>query len=112
MRIRKTLASDEKLAALRKGDTLHKWESLDDRRFCILCDRTFTGRQVEASVSPAGRVRLRCPSEGCSSTPREWVHPGNPLVSSEAWQDWSRVLEGGKRKSQKASSSIKSASAN
>jgi hypothetical protein len=92
MPIHKHLASDEKLDALRKGDPVHKWLSLDDRRSCILCERTFSGRQVDITVSTTGRVRLRCPSDGCTSTPREWVHPGNPLVSQKAWLDWQRVL--------------------
>jgi hypothetical protein len=92
MPIHKHLASDEKLAALRKGDPVHQWLSLDDRRTCILCERTFSGRQVDVAMTPAGRVRLRCPSDGCTSTPREWVHPGNPLVSQKAWLDWQRVL--------------------
>ncbi len=93
---KKNLPSDEKLAALRKSDPTRGWQSLDDRRVCILCDRTFSGRQVEGSISPMGRVRLKCPTDGCTGTPREWVRPGNPLVSKAAWEDWSRVLEGGK----------------
>ncbi len=97
MALRKTLASEDKLAALRKGDPHHAWQSLDDRCSCILCDRTFSGRQVDIAVGAGGRVRLRCPSEGCKSTPREWVHPGNPLVSAKAWKDWTRVLDGGKQ---------------
>ena len=97
MALRKTIASEDKLAALRKGDPNHAWESLDDRCSCILCDRTFSGRQVDVSIGATGRIRLRCPSDGCRSTPREWVHPGNPLVSAKAWQDWTRVLDGGKR---------------
>ena len=92
MPIHKHLASEEKLDALRKGDPVHNWLSLDDRRSCILCDKTFSGRMIEVVVTPAGRVRLRCPSDGCMSTPREWVHPGNPLVSHKAWRDWERVL--------------------
>jgi hypothetical protein len=91
---RRNLTPEDKLDALRKGDPVHQWRSLDDRRCCILCDRTFSGRQVDVSVSATGRVRLRCPSDACESTPREWVHPGNPLVSRKAWQDWSRVLAG------------------
>ena len=93
----KTLLSEDKLAALRKGDPNHAWNSLDDRCSCILCERTFSGRQVDIAVGASGRVRLRCPSDGCNGTPREWVLPGNPLVSTKAWKDWTRVLDGGKR---------------
>ena len=89
---RKALAPEDKLAALREGDAVHQWESLDDRWSCILCERTFSGRQVEVSVSPRGRVRLHCPSDGCSATPNEWVDPGNPLLSAKAWRDWERIL--------------------
>lgn len=97
--LRKTLLAEEKLAALRKADPVHYWESLDDRRSCILCEKTFSGRQVEVQVSSTGRVRVHGPTEGCSSKAREWVHPSNPLVSEKAWRDWSRVLDGGKRAS-------------
>ena len=93
----KALASEDKLAALRKGDASHDWQSLDDRRACILCEKTFSGRMVDIFIGATGRVRLRCPSDGCAGTPREWVHPGNPLVSAKAWRDWTRVIDGGKR---------------
>jgi hypothetical protein len=94
MPLRRNLSSEEKLAALRKGDPTHKWVSLDDKLSCILCDRTFSGRMVDINVGATGRVRLRCPSDGCTATPREWVVPGNPLVSAKAWEDWVRVLDG------------------
>jgi len=92
MPIHKHLGSDEKLGALRKGDPVRKWLSLDDRVTCILCEKTLSGRQLEVAITAQGRVRLRCSSEGCAGTPREWVHPGNPLVSQKAWRDWERVL--------------------
>jgi hypothetical protein len=95
--MRKNLLPEDKLDALRKGDTTYVWKSLDDRRCCIVCDRTFSGRQVDVVVTPSGRVRMHCPSEGCPSSPREWVCPGNPLVSQKAWRDWLRVLDDGKK---------------
>jgi hypothetical protein len=94
---RKPLSVEDKLAALRKADGAHRWQSLDDRCSCILCERTFSGRQVEASVTRLGKVQLHCPTEGCPSTPEEWVYPGNPLVSQKAWRDWERVLSNRKR---------------
>lgn len=102
MPIRKNLSSEDKLDALRKADPASRWQSLDDHRVCILCEKDFSGRQVDASISGSGRVRLRCPSEGCTSTPSQWVRPGNPLVSEQAWEDWARVLGGGKHTRQRA----------
>lgn len=96
MPIPKPLSLEEKLAALRQEDQSHPWHSLDDRVSCILCERTFSGRQVDVSLTANGRVRLRCPSEGCCGTSNVWVLPGNPLVSARAWQDWQRVLSGKK----------------
>jgi len=41
------LQYDERLWILRTGDHFRSWESLDDQRFCILCEKTFTGRRIE-----------------------------------------------------------------
>jgi hypothetical protein len=103
---RKTIHAEDKLDALRKGNPFQPWESLDDRRVCILCEKSFTGRQVDLSVTPLGRVRLRCPTEGCAGTPRVWVRPGNPLISEEVWEDWARVLDGPKRVRSRSKSRI------
>ena len=92
-RVGTMLTPEDKLAALRAGDAYRKWTSLDDRRFCLLCERTFTGRQVEIMRKRNARVSLRCPSENCPSSPREWVFPGNPLISENCWQDWQRAFD-------------------
>jgi hypothetical protein len=92
--MKKVLFSEDKLDLLRKADPGCKWDSLDDRRTCILCERTFSGRQVLVAKTRGGRTQLRCPSAGCVGTPREWVHPGNPLISDEVWNDWARLLDG------------------
>lgn len=69
------------------------WSSLEETRQCVLCERTFNGRQVELDRDGQGGFQLRCPTPGCLSTPSQWVHPGNPLVSEEAWRDWLRLLD-------------------
>ena len=96
MKIRKTLRSDEKLTALRKGDPSHDWQSLDDRLSCIVCDRNFSGRQVDVSVGRTGHVRLRCPSEGCKASPLQWIAAAMPpvTVTASAWQVLLGVLDG------------------
>jgi hypothetical protein len=90
--MKKVLFSEDKLDLLRKGDNARQWESLDDKRCCVLCERTFSGRQVIVAKTRGGKTILRCPTDGCVGTPREWVHPGNPLISDDAWADWSRLL--------------------
>ena len=89
----KPIPLEDKLAALRRCDPVHPWHSLDDRRTCILCEKNFTGRMVEVTIGSTGRVRLKCPTEGCNGTPNVWVSLGNPLVSEKAWRDWDRVLK-------------------
>ncbi|HEV2096344.1 MAG TPA: hypothetical protein VGQ82_07570 [Chthoniobacterales bacterium] len=79
--------SEEKLAALREGDRFREWESLDDQRTCVLCERKFRGRQVGITVGKGARVELHCPSEKCAGTPREWVLPGTALVGEDPWAD-------------------------
>jgi hypothetical protein len=91
--MKKVLFSEDKLDLLRQCDKGCDWESLDEKRSCILCERTFSGRQVIVSKTRGGKTVLRCPTHGCTGTPREWVHPGNPLISDEAWADWSRLLK-------------------
>src|SRR3954452_13359797 len=91
--MKKVLLSEDKLDLLRETDRNCAWESLDDKRSCILCERTFTGRQVLVGKTRGGRTALHCPTPGCVGTPREWVHPGNPLISEQAWNDWARLLE-------------------
>ena len=89
---RKILHSEDKLDALRKGNPFQPWESLDDRRVCIVCRKSFIGRQVEFSVSALGHARLHCPTEDCPGTPRVWIQ-AEKLIPQEVWEDWKRVLD-------------------
>jgi hypothetical protein len=104
----KPLPLEDKLDALRQADHVHAWQSLDERVCCILCERTFSGRQVEVTIGSTGRIRIKCPTDGCSGTPTVWVSPGNPLVSEKVWRDWQRVLSG--RKANRRSSATRATS--
>ena len=95
--MKKVLFSEDKLDLLRQADPDAKWESLDEKRCCVLCERTFSGRQVIVARTRGGKTLLRCPTEGCTGPAREWVHPGNPLLSDDAWADWSRLLQSAKQ---------------
>lgn len=78
---------------LQNASGVRPWASLDETRHCVLCEQTFSGRQVGVEWSRAGVPRLRCPTPDCPGTPAQWIHPGNPLISEEAWRDWVRLLD-------------------
>jgi hypothetical protein len=86
------LQYDERLWILRTGDHGRSWESLDDERFCILCEKTFIGRQIEITRHRDGEHELRCPTPGCNSKPHQWVYQGNPLTSDTVYEDCLRAL--------------------
>ena len=92
-RLKSRPPGSERLAVLQRGDIYRDWRSLDDERFCILCERKFTGHQVLIKRDEQGMMdHLHCPTRGCRGTPREWVYPGNPLTSETVYQDWWRAL--------------------
>ena len=83
--------ADERLSILRAQDQFRKWNSLDDVRFCIVCEKKFNGRQIELQRFGNGRYELHCPTEGCNSRPHQWVYPGTPLVSDIVDPHWWRA---------------------
>ena len=93
MAIKPHLPLEDRLSILQAVDQFRHWRSLDDKRVCILCDRSFSGRQVQITRTRSGRVQLRCPTQGCKAEPNHWVYPGNPLVSETAYKDWRRALD-------------------
>ena len=70
------LSDCEKLDALRQLDQFREWRSLDDKRFCLVCGRIITGRQIQVTGGTRGNgPRLSCPTERCNSIPMDWVLP-------------------------------------
>jgi hypothetical protein len=83
---------DDRLSILRVGDPSRNWNSLDDQRVCLLCERKFKGRQVDIRRLPGGKFKLRCPTLGCLSTPHQWRY-AKPLVGSDpVKKHWRRDL--------------------
>ncbi len=77
--------ADEKLHWLRRLDDRHDWKFLDEERYCLRCGKTFTGRQARLTggTRPHGPLRFQCPTADCSSSPAEWVHPGEAQQGEE-----------------------------
>ena len=68
---------DEKLRWLRRLDGPENWKSLDDRRYCQACGKTFTGRKIRliGGTRPHGPLRLSCPTGSCQAGPSSWTLP-------------------------------------
>jgi hypothetical protein len=86
------LNDHKRLELLNANDSSHQWRSCDERRACVLCERVFTGREVRLHWFRRGVTQIQCATPGCAGGPPTWVHPENPLVSQEAWEDWERLI--------------------
>lgn len=87
-----SIGRGEKLRILRESDPLQKWQALEDKRFCMMCEKTINGHQIRVRYDQNQVPVVQCPSRGCPATPAEWLCAGNPLLSEEAWKDWLRIL--------------------
>jgi hypothetical protein len=74
--MKRHLTVEERLDILRKADRLRKWNSLDDERVCVVCERIFSGRQIGIRRDQRGRYLLQCPTEGCPSFAAHWFYIG------------------------------------
>ena len=63
---------EERLAILKAADPERKWYSLDDKRICSICDRVFTGRQIDIQSNHQGHYFLACPTAVCPSNISHW----------------------------------------
>jgi hypothetical protein len=77
------LSDVDKLDALRRLDQFREWHSLDDRRYCLVCGKIITGRQIQVAGGKRGDgpLRLSCPTERCNSIPMDWVLPTDEILS-------------------------------
>jgi hypothetical protein len=89
------LSDADKLHALRQLDQFREWRSLDDERYCLVCGRIITGRQIQVTAGAGGngKLRLSCPTEQCNSIPMDWVLPTdeNLAVANAATSKEQRV---------------------
>jgi hypothetical protein len=75
--MQKHLTLEQRLEILRKADRLRKWNSLDDERVCVVCERIFNGRQIGIQRDQRGRYLLQCPTDGCPSYVAHWFYVGS-----------------------------------
>ena len=77
------LANDEKLEALCLLDQFRAWHSLDEKRYCLVCGKLITGRQIQLAGGTHGNgpLGLNCPTIGCNSIPMDWVLPTDEILA-------------------------------
>jgi hypothetical protein len=77
------LADADKLNALRRLDRFREWRSLDDERYCLVCGKIITGRQIQVadSTSGNGAPGVSCPTEECNSIPMDWALPTDEILA-------------------------------
>lgn len=80
-----------RLAILRREDHFRTWQSLNDQRVCVLCDKIFAGHEV-VIARKGDSYELNCPTPDCLSQVHQWVQPGNSLINDRAYADWWEAL--------------------
>src|SRR3954463_7876726 len=78
-----TAADTEKLELLRRFDQFRHWHSLDEKRYCLVCGKLISGRQIQVTGGTRGNgpLRLNCPTERCNSIPMDWMLPTNEVLA-------------------------------
>jgi hypothetical protein len=77
------LSEIDKLDVLRRLDQFRQWRSLDEKRFCLVCGKIITGRQIQVAGGTRGNgpLRVSCPTERCNSIPMDWVLPTDEILA-------------------------------
>ena len=78
-----TLTDADKVEVLRRLDQFRQWRSLDEKRYCLVCGKIITGRQIQVAGGTRGNgsLRLSCPTERCNSIPMDWVLPTDEIIA-------------------------------
>ena len=78
------LSPADKLQVLQRLDQYRKWQSLDEKRYCLICSKLISGREiyVVGGTRGTGPLRLVCPTRGCHSIPMDWVLPTDEVLTN------------------------------
>jgi hypothetical protein len=77
------LSGAEKLEILRRLDRYRKWQSLEEKRYCLACGQIIEGRRilVVGGTRGTGPLRLVCSTRNCHSIPMDWVIPTDEVLA-------------------------------
>jgi hypothetical protein len=83
------VADKDKLEILRRLDQFRDWRSLQDKRYCLVCGKIITGRQIQVTGGTRGNgpLRVNCPTARCNSIPMDWVLPTSNIPANVAMQE-------------------------
>jgi hypothetical protein len=86
------LLDPDKLHILRSLDQFRGWQSLDDKRYCLSCEKVITGRDVlvVGGTRGNGPLRLICPTKRCHSIPMDWVLPTREVLARNGESETTR----------------------
>jgi hypothetical protein len=79
-------SDQEKLDILQRLDQFRFWHSLDEKRYCLVCGKIITGREIQVigSARDNGALGIICPTENCNSIPMDWVRPTDEVLIKTA----------------------------
>jgi hypothetical protein len=77
------LSNSEKLELLQRLDRYRKWQSLDEKRYCLACGQIIDGHEIQVvgGTRGTGPLRLICSTRGCHSIPMDWVIPTDEVLA-------------------------------
>jgi hypothetical protein len=83
------LSDEEKLETLQRLDQFRQWHSLDEKRYCLVCGKIITGREIQVIGDTPGNgpLRIICPTEHCSAIPMDWVRPTDEVLIKVAMME-------------------------
>ncbi len=81
--VRVELTDLARLHTLRQLDQFRNWSALDDQRFCLVCGKLISGREILIlnDGTQTGTHHLHCPTSGCNSIPMDWVVPTREILA-------------------------------
>jgi hypothetical protein len=85
--MQKNITPEQRLDILRASDGERQWDSLNDKRACVVCERIFKGRDVQIRRDQRGRYLLHCPTEDCCSVVGHWIHVHAPVARMDGMRD-------------------------
>ncbi|HJT45380.1 MAG TPA: hypothetical protein VJ721_03830 [Chthoniobacterales bacterium] len=76
------LSGSEKLEMLRRLDRFRKWQSLNEKRYCLACGQIIDGHRIHVvgGTRGSGPLRLICPTARCHSIAMDWVFPTDQVL--------------------------------